>query len=188
MWKHSHTQLLKPGTLLGKRICISLGGSWLNVEDSPSEGVSGRVSGARVGGQPPPSACSRPGISSDCFGNQNLPFTSQQLRLCRDPLISNSLVALKRRFMRTKEPLTFKSVSAFQFFSFCLCTFLKVQRNGDSSIPFTPPSGSGCYLFSPEFCSSVILRLDEGHSWGTPPCRQCPASAPAESAPGSRQG
>lgn len=76
----------------------------------------------------------------------------------------------RNRFMVIRVPFIFNFAMELQSLglhhpsSICFCAF-EVWRSKNSSILFTPPSGSCCW-FSPQFCSAMILWAPWGPLWG----------------------
>ena len=148
---------------LGKQICISFSGTWLNLEVSPQWRGWAHDQSSQTSRQPRSSTFSMLGIRFCLFQKFRTSHLEVQW-LWGHYLISNTLATLKTGFMVTNEPLISNFVFEFQFASAFF--FFKVRRSRNSPILFTSPSCSCFHLFSPEFCSDVILWLAEGHSGG----------------------
>lgn len=108
---------------LGKQICISFSGTWLNLEESPSEGLGHMTRAPRPADSSGPrlSACWELNLSVSEI--QNLPFKSSATQTEKGSyFISNTLLTLKTGFRVIKDPFIFQ----FQwfFFQFVFCLFV----------------------------------------------------------------
>lgn len=109
---------------LGKQICLSSSGTWLNLEESPSEGV---------GTWPELTEQQTAQVQHlQDVGNWICPFQKwrtfhgkvQQPTLRGNYFISNTLSTLGTRFMRIKDPFIFNFVFEFRLLIFFLFAFV----------------------------------------------------------------
>lgn len=120
---------------LGKQICISFSGTWLNLEVSPQWRGWAHDQSSQTSRQPRSSTFSMLGIKICLFQKFRTSHLEVQ-QLWGHYLISNTLATLKTGFMITNEPLISNFVFEFQFASAFFFFFLKYGEAG------TPPSSS----------------------------------------------